>query len=70
LYREARSGRTYAVDTMDACGSAIDIEAYRQLPDEAHSYGYSAVCVPGLAAGLWPAHQKWGARHRDRARVC
>ncbi len=62
LYREARSGRTFAVDAMDACGSAIDIEAYRKLPDEAHSYGYSAVCVPGLAAGLWAAHQKWGAR--------
>src|ERR1017187_6746086 len=62
LYREARSGRTYAVDAMDACGSAIDIEAYRKLPDEAHSYGYSAVCVSGLAAGLWAAHQKWGAK--------
>jgi gamma-glutamyltranspeptidase/glutathione hydrolase len=62
LYREAKSGRTFVIEAMDACGSAIDVEAYRKLPAEAHSYGYSAVCVPGLAAGLWAAHQKWGVR--------
>ncbi len=62
LYRDARSGRTFAVEAMDACGSAIDIEGYRKLSVDAHSYGYSAVCVPGLAAGLWAAHQKWGVK--------
>ena len=62
LYYEAKSGRTFVVEAMDACGSAVDIEAYRKLPDEAHSYGYGAVCVPGLAAGLWTAHKNWGVR--------
>jgi gamma-glutamyltranspeptidase/glutathione hydrolase len=62
LYYEAKSGRTFVVDAMDACGSAVDIEAYRKLPDDAHSYGYGSVCVPGLAAGLWTAHQKWGTK--------
>ncbi len=61
LYFEAKSGRVYALDAMDACGSRIDPEAYQSLPNEVRSYGYTAVCVPGLVAGLWAAHQKWGA---------
>lgn len=62
LYREAKTGRTFAVEALDACGTAIDVEAYRKLPSDARSYGYSSVCVPGLAAGLWAAHQKWGVK--------
>lgn len=60
LYFEAKSGRTYAVEAMDAAGS-LDVAAYLKRPEEDRSYGYGAVCVPGLAAGLWAAHQKWGA---------
>ncbi len=60
LYYEAASGRTFAVDAMDAAGS-LDVAAYRGRPEEDHSYGYGSVCVPGLAAGLWAMHQKWGA---------
>ncbi len=59
LYYEASSGRTYAVDAMDAAGS-LEVTAYLARPEEDHSYGYGSVCVPGLAAGLWAAHQKWG----------
>jgi gamma-glutamyltranspeptidase / glutathione hydrolase len=62
LYYEAKSGQTFVVDAMDACGSAIDVPAYRQRGEDAPYVGYSAVCVPGLGAGLWTAHQKWGAR--------
>jgi len=62
LYFEAKSGKTLVVEAMDACGTAIDLAKYRELPVAARSYGYSSVCVPGLAAGLWTAHQKWGAR--------
>lgn len=61
LYYEAKSGRTYVIDGMDAAGS-VDVETYRRLPEEARSYGYSAVCVPGLPAALWLAHQKWGSK--------
>lgn len=59
LYYEAATGRTYAVDAMDAAGS-LDVAAYLPRPEEDRSYGYGSVCVPGLAAGLWAAHQKWG----------
>jgi gamma-glutamyltranspeptidase/glutathione hydrolase len=62
LYFEAKTGRVYAIDALDAAGSALDVDAYRKLPSDARSYGYTAVCVPGLAAGLWTAHQKWGVQ--------
>lgn len=65
LYYEAGSGKTYAVDAMDACGSALDVDVYRKRSEDEHSYGYSSVCVPGLAAGLWAAHQKWGGKKWD-----
>ena len=59
LYHEARTGRTYAIDAMDAAGS-VDVAAYLKRPATARSYGYAEVCVPGLAGGLWTAHQRWG----------
>ena len=59
LYYDAATGKTQAVEAMDAAGS-LDVAAYLRRPDEDHSYGYGAVCVPGLAAGLWLAHGKWG----------
>ena len=61
LYYEAKSGKTTVVDGMDAAGS-LEVESYKQRPAEDRSYGYGSVCVPGLAAGLWAAHQKWGAK--------
>lgn len=61
LFFEAKSGRTFVVDAMDAAGS-LDVEAYVKRPIEDRSYGYGSVCVPGLGAGLWAAHQKWGIR--------
>jgi gamma-glutamyltranspeptidase/glutathione hydrolase len=61
LYYEAATGKTYAVDAMDAAGS-VDPKAFVKRPEEDRSYGYGSVCVPGLAAGLWAAHQKWGQR--------
>ena len=62
LYRDAKSGKTTVIEAMDACGSTVDVAAYLKLPKTARSQGYSSVCVPGLAAGLWAAHQKWGVK--------
>lgn len=56
LYFDAASGRTFALDAMDAAGrryragTAIDRDAE----------GWSLVCVPGLPAGLHEAHRRWG----------
>ncbi len=59
LYHDAKSGRTYAIDAMDAAPS-VDVAAYVKRPEEVRSYGYGSVSVPGLAAGLALAHEKWG----------
>ncbi len=61
LYFHAGTGKTHAVEAMDAAGS-IDVAAYLNRPTDERSYGYGAVCVPGLGAGLWATHQKWGAK--------
>ncbi len=61
LYYEADSGQIHVVEAMDAAGS-INVPSYLQRPEAARNYGYTAVCVPGLAAGLWTAHQKWGSK--------
>ena len=61
LYYEASTGRTRVIEAMDAAGS-LDVPAYLKRPAEAHSSGYGSVCVPGLAAGLWMAHEHWGVR--------
>src|SRR5581483_4449054 len=45
LYYEAATGKTYALDAMDAAGS-LDVAAYLPRPEEDHSYGYGSVCVP------------------------
>lgn len=61
LYYEAASGQIYVVEAMDAAGS-VNVPEYLKRPEDDRSYGYSAACVPGLAAGLWTAHQKWGSK--------
>lgn len=61
LYYDASSGRTQLIEAMDEAGS-LDVKAYLMRPADDRSLGCGSVCVPGLAAGLWAAHQKWGAR--------
>jgi gamma-glutamyltranspeptidase / glutathione hydrolase len=59
LHYEAATGKTTVVEAMDAAGS-LDVAAYVKRPAADRSLGYGSVCVPGLAAGLWAAHQRWG----------
>ncbi len=60
LFYEAKTGRTFAIDGMDEASRSLDPGAFRRLDDRARSDGWSAVCVPGLAASLYQAHQQWG----------
>lgn len=62
LYHEAATGRTFAVDGMDAAGHSLDVASYRELPPARRSDGWSAVAVPGLPAALGLAHARWGTR--------
>ncbi|MDP2138306.1 MAG: gamma-glutamyltransferase family protein, partial [Candidatus Didemnitutus sp.] len=60
LFYEAKTGRTFAIDGMDEASRSLDPAMFRRLEDRARYDGWSAVCVPGLAAGLFQAHQRWG----------
>lgn len=62
LYHDAASRTTTAVEALDAAGSDFDLRQHRTLGREASTYGWTAVCVPGLPAGLWEAHRRWGRR--------
>ncbi len=66
LYHDASTGRTHAVDGMDAAGHSLDVAAYRQLPAAGRHDGWSAVAVPGLPAALHLAHARWGTQPWDR----
>lgn len=61
LYHDAKSGRTYAVDAMDQAGSRFTVEKSAALGDAGRE-GWPTVCVPGLAAGLFEGHRRWGTR--------
>ncbi len=60
LYFEAATGRTFAIDAMDAADDSLEVTAYLKRPAEDRTYGYGSVAVPGLAEGLWAAHRRWG----------
>lgn len=62
LYHDAANGETYAVDGMDAAGSRVEPDVFRALPERQRSYGWTSVCVPGLAAALHEAHVRWGSK--------
>jgi gamma-glutamyltranspeptidase/glutathione hydrolase len=61
LYYDSSTGKTFVIDAMDAAGASLDVAAYQKRPEEDRSIGYGSAAVPGLAAGLWMAHGKWGA---------
>ena len=61
LHFEAKTGRVTAIDAMDAAGS-VDVTRWIAMPAEERATGYPSVCVPGLAAGLWTAHRRWGVK--------
>jgi gamma-glutamyltranspeptidase/glutathione hydrolase len=62
LYHDSATGRTLAVDGMDAAGHSLDVAAYRELPTARRSDGWSSVAVPGLPAALELAHARWGSQ--------
>ncbi|HVU24335.1 MAG TPA: gamma-glutamyltransferase [Opitutus sp.] len=61
LYYEAATHRIFVVDAMDEAGG-LDVQAYLRRPVEDRTFGFGSVCVPGLTAGLWAAHRRWGRR--------
>jgi gamma-glutamyltranspeptidase/glutathione hydrolase len=62
LYHDAATGTTTALEALDQAGSEFSFPKIRALGREADNNGWTAVCVPGLPAGLFEAHRRWGAR--------
>ncbi|MEX2168404.1 MAG: gamma-glutamyltransferase family protein [Pirellulales bacterium] len=60
LYREAATGHIHCLEAVCVSPAKLDAEQFAHLPLKERRFGYTSVCVPGLPAGLWAAHQKWG----------
>ena len=62
LYRDGKTGKVSAVEAMCAAPGSLDSAKFAKLRSRQRYFGYTAVAVPGLVAGLHAAHAKWGAR--------
>lgn len=60
VYREARTGKVTVVEALDAASTHLDAAAFRKAPADERKKGAGSVGVPGLAAGLMTAHERWG----------
>ena len=61
LYREGKTGRVYAIESMCAASKKLDAAAFAARPQRERLAGYYSVAVPGLVAGLEAAHKRWGS---------
>lgn len=62
LYHDAASGEVTCIEALCPSATAMDVEAFVQLPSRDRKYGYRSFGVPGLPAGLWEAHRRWGEK--------
>ena len=61
LYREASTGKVYSIVALCTSPASLDDLDFIQLSSDERKYGYHAVGVPGLLAGLDEAHRRWGS---------
>lgn len=61
LHREGETGEITCIEALCPSPRATDPEEFAALSSRDRKYGYRAVCVPGLPAGLEAAHQRWGS---------
>ncbi len=62
LYYDAKTRTVSDVTAMAAAPMAMDDAKLASLPEGGRSRGWTAVCTPGLAAGLGEAHRRWGTQ--------
>jgi gamma-glutamyltranspeptidase/glutathione hydrolase len=62
LHYEAATGVVLVVDAMDEAAGGLVPAVASRLSEKARYDGWSAVCVPGLAAGLHAGHRLWGRK--------
>jgi gamma-glutamyltranspeptidase/glutathione hydrolase len=69
LYRRAEDGAIFVLDFRECAPAAADAEMFQRARrhQEAEGpapsrFGYLAVAVPGMVAGMTEAHQRWGSK--------
>ncbi|MCP3960651.1 MAG: gamma-glutamyltransferase [bacterium] len=62
LYFDRASDQVYAIDAMDQSSSTLDAAGFATRGYEERSEGWVAVAVPGLLAGMYEGHRRWGRR--------
>ena len=62
LYYESATKRVFIVDGMDQASTSLPVSAFLKKPDHERTEGGPSAAVPGLAAGLYEAHRRWGSR--------
>ncbi|MEO0529993.1 MAG: gamma-glutamyltransferase family protein [Planctomycetota bacterium] len=62
LYYEADSEEVTCIEALCPSPQATDPTEFAALSSRERKYGFCAVCVPGLPAGLFAAHERWGSQ--------
>jgi gamma-glutamyltranspeptidase/glutathione hydrolase len=62
LHRDGKTGEISAVEAMCAASGSLDAAKFAKLRARERNLGFTSVAVPGLVAGLYEAHEKWGSR--------
>jgi gamma-glutamyltranspeptidase/glutathione hydrolase len=61
LHRDGATGKLTSIVALCASPAALDDLEFIELSKDERTYGYQAVGVPGLVAGLDEAHRRWGS---------
>ena len=62
LHYDAATETVHCIEALCAAPAEIDIDEYAALDRRTRGFGYRSVCVPGLPAGIYMAHQRWGTK--------
>ena len=62
LYHDASTGKVSCIEALCPSAAATDPEEFAALSSKERKYGYRSICVPGLPAGIYAAHKKWGTQ--------
>lgn len=62
LNHDASTGEVTCIEALCPSPLKTDPVEFAALSSRDRKYGYRAVCVPGLPAGLHAAHERWGSK--------
>ena len=61
LFRDANTGQVHCIEALCPSPRLLQADNFVALPPDQRRQGYHSVGVPGLPAGLYRAHQRWGS---------